>query len=196
MSIPEPHFERDEGLPESPLRPADDPGERAPAGQPQPADVHPLRPAGAAPSDPRGGPVGSGRCLAGRCALSFAVTPALSALGAARDQARAFLRGFDLPEPAVFDVVLCLEEACKNAIRFSGSDRDIDVTVAVSGHDIDLVVRDHGVGFEPRAVDPAVPPDPLDSQGRGLFLLNCLMDDVRIARDRGAVVRARKAVAR
>jgi anti-sigma regulatory factor (Ser/Thr protein kinase) len=196
VSIPDPDFERDEGFREPPLRPADDPGERAPAEQPPPADVRPLRPAGSPPVDPHGGPVASGRCLAGRCALSLAVTPALSALGAAREQARTFLRGFDLPEPAVFDVVLCLEEACKNAIRFSGSDREIDVTVAVSRHEVDLVVRDHGVGFEPRDVDPAVPPDPFETQGRGLFLLNCLMDDVRIARDRGAIVRARKAVAR
>ena len=157
-----------------------------------------LRPADEAPP-PGGGPsspLPRRHCLAGRCALSLAVTPALSALGPARDQTRTFLRGFDLPEPAVFDVVLCLEEACKNAIRFSGSERDIDVTVAVSKREVDLVVRDHGVGFEPAAIDPAVPPDPLDTSGRGLFLLNSLMDEVRIARDRGAVVTARKAVAR
>jgi len=196
VSLPDPEPERDEGLPEPPLRPADEPAKEAPDATPS-ADVHQLRPAGGGlPGGRQGSPLPRGRCLADRCALSLAVTPALSALGPAREQARTFLRGFDLPEPAVFDVVLCLEEACKNAIRFSGSESDIDVTIAVSPREVDLVVRDHGVGFEPAAVDPAVPPDPLETQGRGLFLLNCLMDDVRVARDRGAVVSARKAVAR
>ena len=194
MSQPEP-FEHGESLPEPPLRPADEPGENVPAAAPRPANVQPLRPAGEPPGTSPGTPSASDQCPGGRCALSLAVTPMLSALGPAREQARVFLRGFDLPEPAVFDVVLCLEEACKNAIRFSGSERDIDVTVAVSRREVDLVVRDHGVGFEPGEIDRAVPPDPLDTQGRGLFLLNCLMDDVRIARDRGAIVIARKAVA-
>ncbi len=199
MSQPEP-FDRNEGLPEPPLRPADEPGEGAPDAARRPANVRPLRPGGEPLSASPGTPSASDQCPGGRCALSLTVTPVLAALGPAREQARVFLRGFDLPEPAVFDVVLCLEEACKNAIRFSGSERDIDVTVAVSRREVerevDLVVRDHGVGFEPAEIDRAVPPDPLDTQGRGLFLLNCLMDDVRIARDRGAIVIARKAVAR
>jgi len=193
MSLPDPSPDRDEGRPERGLRPAGDRDERDPGSAPS-ANVRRLEPANAAPG--YGSPLPRGSCLAGRCALSLAVQPILSALGPARERVRTFLRGFDLPERAVFDVVLCLEEACKNAIRFSGSERDIDVTVAVTPREVGLVVRDHGVGFEPGPVDPAVPPDPLDTQGRGLFLLHCLMDDVRIARDRGAVVTARRAVAR
>jgi len=189
----DPAPERDEGRPEHPLRPAGEPDEQG--ARPASGQVRWLRPAGEA-SPGGGAPLPRGRCLAGRCALSLAVRPILSALGPARDQARTFLRGFDLPEPAVFDVVLCLEEACKNAIRFSGSDRDIDVTVAVTPREVALVVRDHGVGFEPGPLDPVVPPAPLATRGRGLFLLHRLMDDVRIARDRGAVVIARKAVTR
>lgn len=197
MTLPEPSFERDEGLPDLPSRPDDEPDGQTPDAPPRPAGVRPFRPVGGEPHDAsQAGPSADRRCLTGRCALRLAVTPALSSLGPAREQARTFLRGFDLPEPAVFDVVLCLEEACKNAIRFSGSERDIDVTVAVGQRAVDLVVRDHGVGFEPRDVDPDMPPDPLETQGRGLFLLHRLMDDVRIARDQGAVVRARKAVVR
>ncbi len=109
---------------------------------------------------------------------------------------RVFLRGFDVPENALFDVVLSLEEACKNAIRFSGSERPIDVTVALHAGEVRLVVRDHGVGFEPRHVDVSRPPDPLDPQGRGLFLMTCLMDDVQIDCDQGAIVTARKTVSR
>ncbi len=48
MSQPEP-FDRSEGLPEPPLRPADEPGEDAPDAAPRRANVHPLRPAGEPP---------------------------------------------------------------------------------------------------------------------------------------------------
>jgi anti-sigma regulatory factor (Ser/Thr protein kinase) len=127
--------------------------------------------------------------------LVLAIAPAASALAAARDAVRAFLRRLTVPEGAVCDVVLSLEEACKNAIRFSGSRCPIDVTVAADATDVSLEVRDHGVGFEPRPIDRAVPPDPLEIQGRGLFLMACLMDDVRVAYDRGTVVTMRKAMA-
>ena len=126
--------------------------------------------------------------------LHLTVSPAASALAATRARVRTFLRGSDVPEHVVFDVVLTLEEACKNAIRFSGSDRAIEVTVVVDPREVRLVIRDHGVGFKPRKVDLSRPPDLSDSQGRGLFLIHCLMDDVRVACDQGAIVTARKAV--
>jgi len=134
------------------------------------------------------------RCQGG-CTLSLSVAPQASALPAARDKVRVFLRGFAVPERDVFDVVLCMEEACKNAIRFSGSERDIDVTLGVSRADVHLVIRDHGSGFEPRPVDVSHKPDPFEQHGRGLFLLHALMDDVRIRRDRGAIVTARRHIA-
>lgn len=129
-------------------------------------------------------------------ALRLAVTPAASALIVARDTVRDFLRRRAVPERAVCDVVLSLNEACKNAIRFSGSERSIDVKVAVEHGNVQVVVRDHGTGFEPAPIDTSVPPDPLELHGRGLFLMSCLMDNLRVARDRGAVVRMRKAVQR
>ena len=164
-----------------------------PIHEPEPDATRPLR----SVPDP-GSNVPSSRRDAvcpGGCALSLSVASAPSALSAARDQARVFLRGFSVPERDVFDVVLCLEEACKNAIRFSGSERDIDVTLRVSDTDVHLVIRDHGSGFEPRPIDVSRKPDPFEQHGRGLFLLHSLMDDVRIECDRGAIVIARRRIA-
>jgi anti-sigma regulatory factor (Ser/Thr protein kinase) len=158
--------------------------------EPEPEARPPLEPVSSTRAEPRAAPQ-CDPCGAAGCSLRFAVTAAASALPAARDQARVFLREFALPERAVFDVVLCLEEACKNAIRFSGSERDIDVTLGVSASAVHLVIRDHGHGFEPAPVDVSHKPDPFAQHGRGLFLLHSLMDDVRIERDRGAVVIAR-----
>jgi len=158
--------------------------------EPEPEARPPLEPVSSTPAAPHATPR-CDPCAAAGCSLRFAVAAAASALPAARDQARVFLRGFALPERTVFDVVLCLEEACKNAIRFSGTDRDIDVTLGVSGGVVHLVIRDHGAGFEPAPIDVSHKPDPFAQHGRGLFLLHSLMDDVRIERDRGAVVIAR-----
>ena len=118
----------------------------------------------------------------------------VSELAAARQQLSAFLHDLDLQREVVDSVLLCVQEACKNAIRFSGSQRDIDVTVAVTSREVRLVIRDHGMGFKPPEVDISRTPDLSDQQGRGLFLIHCLMDEVRIACDDGAIVTARKAV--
>jgi serine/threonine-protein kinase RsbW len=141
-------------------------------------------------------PPGPGQAAEPDDALRLAVAPAASALGVARDAVRAFLRRRAVPERAVCDVVLSMNEACKNAIRFSGSERSIDVTVAVEHDDVHVEVRDHGVGFAPAPIDTTVSPDVLRPSGRGLFLMACLMDDLRVARNRGAVIRMRKAVER
>jgi anti-sigma regulatory factor (Ser/Thr protein kinase) len=189
-NLPEPAPERADEVPEPTLQSAPEPAQVQPTLQsaPEPAQVQrTLQPAAELP---QGEPVAAER------ALSLAVSPVTSALAAARDTVRAFLRGFSVPERTVFDVVLSLEEACKNAIRFSGSDCAIDVTVAMHADEVRLVIRDHGVGFEPRHIDVSRPPDPLDPQGRGLFLMSCLMDDVRIDCDQGAIVSASKTVAR
>ncbi len=179
-----------------------------PISDPEPEARRPLEPVRGSAADPHAGAPDSLKaapdarqaapcdpCAAGGCSLRFAVTAAASALPAARARARVFLRGFAVPERIVFDVVLCMEEACKNAIRFSGTDRDIDVTVGVSGSVVHLVIRDHWAGFEPAPVDVSHKPDPLEQHGRGLFLLHSLMDDVRVERDRGAVVIARLRIA-
>ena len=133
-----------------------------------------------------------------RHVLALAVAPRAEALVPMRHDARVFLQGFGVPDSVVSDVVLSLQEACKNAIRFAHSKRDIDVTVAVGADAIQLVVHDHGAGFHPsaRTRTPATPPDPLAQHGRGLFLIGALMDDVQIVRDHGAVVIMRRRLRR
>jgi anti-sigma regulatory factor (Ser/Thr protein kinase) len=85
-------------------------------------------------------------------------------------------------------VVLCVQEACKNAIRFSGSPRGIDLSVTLEGGALYTVVRDYGGGFDPsRQTDEA--PDPYRDSGRGLFLIHALMDRVEIFGSAGTEVR-------
>jgi anti-sigma regulatory factor (Ser/Thr protein kinase) len=100
----------------------------------------------------------------------------------------------------VFHVELALQEALANAIRHGcGSDptKQVQCCVAVDSRgEILIVVRDPGPGFDPGAVpNPMEPENLLKSSGRGVYLINQLMDEVRYA-DRGREVTMRKATSK
>ncbi len=86
-----------------------------------------------------------------------------------------------------FEISLALREALANAVVYGcGNDREKKIQVSVCCDDergILIAVRDPGEGF-----DPAVLPSPIVGQnifskgGRGIFLINQLMDAVRFER--------------
>jgi anti-sigma regulatory factor (Ser/Thr protein kinase) len=102
--------------------------------------------------------------------------------------------GFN-PDDA-FNVELALQEALANAIRHgcrNDPTKQVQCCVAIDeSGEVLMVVRDPGAGFDPGTV-----PNPLDrenllkSSGRGLYLINELMDEVRYA-DHGREVTMRK----
>ena len=102
------------------------------------------------------------------------------------------------PEQDVMAVELALQEAVANAIRHGCRDDrskqlHCSVTCDASG-EIVITVRDPGSGFDPSTIaDPRDPENILKSSGRGIFLINGLMDDVTFA-DGGREVRMRKRV--
>jgi len=95
-----------------------------------------------------------------------------------------------------FEIEMALREALANAILHGcKSDPAKKVDCSVTGdreHGILIVVRDPGRGFDPGSL-----PSPLDesnlisSHGRGIFLINELMDEVKYERN-GAEIRMRK----
>lgn len=87
--------------------------------------------------------------------------------------------------------LLCVQEALTNAIRHTGErESRIGVSVQVSRGDLKMEVRDRGCGFDAADLDLTAVPDPMDEHGRGLFLMQQLMDDVRITSDEhGTTVR-------
>ena len=118
----------------------------------------------------------------------------VSELAGARRQLSAFLREFDLEREVVDSVLLCVQEACKNAIRFSGSPKGIDLTVTLKESAVHTVVRDYGAGFD-LSLQTDEAPDPFRDSGRGLFLIHALMDHVEIFGSCGTEVRMCKALA-
>ena len=99
-------------------------------------------------------------------------------------------------EQDIMAVELALQEAVANAIRHGcGGDPGKQLQCSVlcdEAGEVVITVRDPGQGFDPDAVaDPLHPENVLKPSGRGIFLINGLMDDVRFA-DGGRVLQMRK----
>lgn len=97
----------------------------------------------------------------------------------------------------VENIDLALREALANAI-IHGSKRDLTKHVRVCvalAEDCSalIVVKDAGSGFDPKDLpNPVVGQNLLSSYGRGIFLINRLMDDVRFAFERGTAIYMRR----
>lgn len=95
-----------------------------------------------------------------------------------------------------FEIEMALREALANAITHGchgDPAKKIDISITEEpGRGILIVVRDPGQGF-----DPATLPSPTDSEnlfsehGRGIFLINRLMDEVKYERN-GTEIHMRK----
>jgi serine/threonine-protein kinase RsbW len=97
-----------------------------------------------------------------------------------------------------FEVEIALREALANAIvHGSGGDpaKTVQVTVACDHtHGLLIIVRDEGKGFDPSELPSCVVGENIYSNhGRGVFLMNQLMDEVRFEKN-GTEVHLRKRV--
>lgn len=92
---------------------------------------------------------------------------------------------------------LALREALANAIIHGNrNDPEKRVRVCVTLREdcgILIVVKDCGQGFDPNQVpDPLSEENLLSGHGRGIFLINQLMDEVRFAFDSGTAILMRR----
>jgi anti-sigma regulatory factor (Ser/Thr protein kinase) len=130
------------------------------------------------------------------CALDIVVPADPQATIAVGEGVRQVLEGKGWPEDDVAGVELALQEALANAVRHGCKGDPAKLircllTVDASG-DVVIVVRDPGVGFDPHAVpNPLQRENLLKPSGRGVFLINQLMDEVQFA-DSGREVLMRK----
>jgi serine/threonine-protein kinase RsbW len=86
-----------------------------------------------------------------------------------------------------FEIETAIREALANAIVHGcGKDpsKQVQVTVACTqDRSMVIVVSDPGNGFDPKATpSPVEGKNLLSNHGRGIFLINALMDEVRIER--------------
>lgn len=96
----------------------------------------------------------------------------------------------------VMAVELAVQEAVANGIRHGcrgDSTKTVQCSVSCEASgEVIITVRDPGQGFDPDAIpNPLEPENLLKPSGRGIFLINGLMDEVQFA-DGGRQVRMRK----
>lgn len=108
----------------------------------------------------------------------------LAAVRAAADRVLRFLSDHACAESDRRDCELALVEACNNAILYSQARPcpEIEIEVLCSVESIELRIKDHTPGFDwPRNVSL---PDPESDKGRGLFLIQAVMNSARYERSR------------
>jgi len=88
-----------------------------------------------------------------------------------------------LSEEDVFRLKLALEEALTNAMRHGNRldpDLYVDVSAEIDGEKIVMKVKDEGKGFDySRIPDPTHQDNKEKPNGRGVFLIKQLMNDVQ-----------------
>ncbi len=99
---------------------------------------------------------------------------------------RSFLAEQGLDETELFNFELCLAEACNNAVQYAtGAARNETIAADVTCHtsNVEMRVVDHTLGFA--LGERAALIDPHRENGRGLFIVQSLMDDVQYFRGAG-----------
>jgi anti-sigma regulatory factor (Ser/Thr protein kinase) len=108
-----------------------------------------------------------------------------------RQALRAYLSEQALDVGVIYDVVLAADEAFINAVGHAEvADDPIRVTARVSEGEASVEIRDGGNGFTLRTPDAPSVPDVRRANGRGVFLMETLMDEVSVRSGRrGTTVR-------
>ncbi len=107
-------------------------------------------------------------------------------VGILRRVSESLLRGLHVPQPSIEDVAVALSEACGNVIRHATGTHEYGVRLSVDADHCSIEVRDLGPGFDLEGLDE--PPveltgGPGAEDGRGLGLLEALMDDLEFVRE-------------
>lgn len=107
-------------------------------------------------------------------------------VGVLRRVADSLLRGLNVPDESVDDVAVALSEACGNVIRHAEGTNEYGVQLSVDAHQCSIEVCDLGPGFDAEAMaEDAASLDEVAAaeDGRGLPLLQALMDDLEFVRE-------------
>ena len=120
------------------------------------------------------------------CEFTMTIPADAAAIPAVTEGVNAMLTQKHWPQDQIMAIELALQEAVANGIRHGcGGDatKQVQCTVNItSDGEVIITVRDPGQGFDPSCVaNPLEPENMLKPSGRGIFLINGLMDDVQYA---------------
>jgi anti-sigma regulatory factor (Ser/Thr protein kinase) len=120
------------------------------------------------------------------CEFTMTIPADPSAIPALTEGVTGVLTQKKWPDEQVIAIELALQEAVANAIRHGcrgDASQRLQCTVNITAEgEVIITVRDPGQGFDPSKVaNPLAPENMLKPSGRGIFLINGLMDDVQFA---------------
>lgn len=79
---------------------------------------------------------------------------------------------------------MAVRESMVNAVTHGNGynkDKSVHFSVRVGGGTLEISIRDEGEGFDPGGVpDPTAPENLLKASGRGLLLMNALVDEFQV----------------
>ncbi len=119
--------------------------------------------------------------------LDVVVAAEVSAIGPVVDRVMEIAREMRCSEGKEFEIEMALREALANAI-VHGAKHDASKQVQLcigcdEARGMLIVVRDPGAGFDPQSVpSPVLGQNVFSEHGRGIYLINQLMDEVRFER--------------
>ena len=128
--------------------------------------------------------------------IRIQVAGRLDAISPAVELVMGEVRRMECSKGKEFEIETSLREALTNAVRHgcrNDASKTVEVCVACDeSRGMLVVVRDPGSGFDPGAIpSPTVGQNIFRHHGRGIYLINQLMDDVSFERG-GAEIRMRK----
>jgi serine/threonine-protein kinase RsbW len=128
--------------------------------------------------------------------LNQSIPSQVEAISPFLDQLMGFIRRFRTEDGSEVDIEIALREALTNAI-VHGNHENAEKRVYVASRcsqdgEVLVTIRDLGEGFDSRLVpDPTAPENRLSAHGRGIYLMQALMDQVQFE-EGGTVVKLRK----
>jgi serine/threonine-protein kinase RsbW len=128
--------------------------------------------------------------------LDVVVAADVSAIGPVVERVMELVSEMKCSEGKEFEIEMALREALANAIVL-GARRDSSKQVQLcvgcdAARGMLIVVRDPGAGFDPASVpSPVLGQNVFSEHGRGIYLINQLMDEVRFERG-GTEIHMRK----
>ena len=94
------------------------------------------------------------------------------------------LRGFEVEESLIADIAISVSELVNNSVNHgnkSDSDKTVSVSISKDGNEVVITIADQGQGFDPQTIsNPLDEVNLLKDTGRGIFIVNALMDKVDV----------------
>lgn len=106
---------------------------------------------------------------------------------------RSALSALGVLDDVRYDVELALTEACANVVRHAAQTDEYDVSIDVHDETCSIDVVDSGRGYDGTSLHASMP-NPSAEEGRGLYLIRMLTENVRLAHNpkRGTIMHFEK----